>query len=63
VEHWDAEKRIASELGKLRRQVKRLYKDIRGDAIPIRNKDAGPAFPTEPERRLRSIPSKRNSSE
>ena len=55
VESWDAEKRIASELGKLRRQVKKLHKDIRGGALPMRNKDAGPPLPTHPERRLRSM--------
>jgi hypothetical protein len=55
VESWDAEKRIASELEKLRRQVKKLHRDIRGGALPIRNKDAGPALPTQPERRLRSL--------
>ena len=56
VEHWDAEKRIASELSKLRRQVKQLHRDIRGDAIPMRNKAAGPSLPTNSERRLRPIP-------
>jgi hypothetical protein len=55
VESWDAEKRIASELGKLRRQVKKLHKDIRGGALPMRNKDGGPSLPTHPERRLRSM--------
>ena len=55
MEHWDAEKRIASELSKLRRQVKKLHRDIRGDAIPMRNREAGPALPTNSERRLRPI--------
>jgi hypothetical protein len=55
VEHWDAEKRIASELSKLRRQVKKLHRDIRGDAIPMRNKAGGPTLPTNPERRLRPL--------
>jgi hypothetical protein len=59
VESWDAEKRIASELGKLRRQVKKLHKDIRGGALPMRNKDAGPSLPTQPERRLRSMSEER----
>jgi hypothetical protein len=56
VEHWDAEKRIASELSKLRRQVKQLHRDIRGGAIPMRNKTEGPSLPTNSERRLRPIP-------
>jgi hypothetical protein len=63
VEHWDAEKRIASELGRLRRQVKKLHRDIRGDAIPIRNKAAGPSLPTEPERKLRSLAAERDVPE
>jgi hypothetical protein len=63
VEHWDAEKRIASELSKLRKQVKKLHKDIRGDAIPIRNKGAGPALPTNPDRRIRSMSSDSDPSD
>lgn len=53
--NWTSEKKIASELEQLRRQVKKLHSDIRGGAIPLRPENAGPELPTEPERKLRSI--------
>lgn len=48
---------MAEELERLRRQVKKLHRDIRGGAIPLRNPDGGPSLPTEPERRLRPVSS------
>ena len=48
---------MATELAKLRRDVKKLHRDIRGGAIPVRNPHGGPSLPTEPERRLRSVSS------
>jgi len=47
---------MASELTKLRRQVKQLHRDIRGEALPMRNRADGPALPTNAERRRRPIP-------
>ena len=62
MDHWTSEKKIASELEQLRREVKKLHNDIRGGAIPLRPDNAGPELPTEPERRLRSLtPDKDNS--
>ena len=55
VESWDAEKRMATELSRLRSKVKRLAEDIRGGAIPVRNAHSAPAFPTEPDRRARAV--------
>ena len=55
MDYWTAEKRIAAELQRLRRDVKKLHNDIRGGAIPLRPEHAGPELPTEPERKLRSI--------
>ena len=55
VDPWTSEKKIASELEKLRREVTKLHSDIRGGAIPLRPENAGPALPTEPERKLRPM--------
>lgn len=55
VANWESEKQMASQLRKLRREVKRLTEEIRGSAIPTRRPSSGPSFPTDPERRLRLV--------
>lgn len=51
------EKEIATQLEELGREVKRLHKEIRGAAIPVRGHSSRshPPFPTESERRLRPL--------
>ena len=55
VANWESEKQMATQLRKLRREVKRLTEEIRGSAIPTRRPNSGPTFPTDPERRLRLV--------
>jgi hypothetical protein len=55
VTNWESEKQMATQLRKLRREVKRLTEEIRGSAIPTRRPSSGPSFPTDPERRLRLV--------
>ena len=55
VSNWESEKQMATQLRKLRREVKRLTEEIRGSAIPTRRPSSGPSFPTDPERRLRLV--------
>jgi hypothetical protein len=57
VTDFSTEKELATQLRDLRRQVKKLRDEIRGGALPVRNSDAGPALPTEPERRSRPVTS------
>jgi hypothetical protein len=46
---------MATQLRKLRREVKRLTEEIRGSAIPTRRPSSTPSFPTDPDRRLRLV--------
>jgi hypothetical protein len=46
---------MASQLHRLRREVKRLTEEIRGSAIPVRRPSSTPALPTEPDRKLRLV--------
>jgi len=46
---------MAHELQKLTEQVRKLREEIRGGVLPATNSQHGPLFPTEPERRLRSM--------
>ena len=55
VNNWETEKQMATQLRKLRREVKRLTEEIRGSAIPARRPTSTPSFPTDPERRLRLV--------
>ena len=55
VNNWETEKQMATQLRKLRREVKRLTEEIRGSAIPTRRSSASPSLPTDPERRLRLV--------
>jgi hypothetical protein len=52
---WPAERRLANELQKLSERVRKLRDEIRGSAIGPAESRHGPALPTKPERRLRSI--------
>jgi hypothetical protein len=55
VNDFWAEKEMANDLRRLRRQVKKLREEIRGGAIPLKNPKAGPSLPTQPERRSRPV--------
>jgi hypothetical protein len=55
VTNWESEKQMATQLRKLRREVKRLTEEIRGSAIPTRRPSSTPSFPTDPDRRLRLV--------
>lgn len=55
VNNWESEKQMATQLRKLRREVKRLTEEIRGSAIPTRRPSSTPSFPTDSERRLRLV--------
>jgi hypothetical protein len=46
---------MAHELQKLTERVRKLREEIRAGAIPAGGSDRDPIFPTEPERRLRSM--------